>query len=122
MPIHVFHLDERSPFDREEVLTVGALRPELFVQLLDGNKPVDLSGATVAFSMDSEADVNKVNAAAGVLVDPPNGIVKYVWASGNTDTEGLFFGQFVITKSAKAWFVPNNRSQRLSIRIAAKIN
>lgn len=122
MPILDFHLDERSNFERVHRAGKGATLPRLQVRLLDGSTPVDLSTATVLFSMDDEDGVAKVAAAAGALVSPgTKGIVEYVWAAADVDTEGRFFGQFSVTIGGVVHLIPNNSSQRLRVEIGPSI-
>ena len=122
MPVLQFFNNDVSPITEEFTLSKDALLPDLEVQLLDGSLPVDLTSATVKFSMDTEAGVNKINGVAGSLVDAPRGRVKYQWTGTDTDTEGIFFGQFIVTSSGKDFRVPNNRDQRLRIIIGPRIN
>lgn len=121
MPTLQFHLDQRSPFARHFRLSKGARLPALLVQLLDGDTPVDLSTATVTFSMVDDAGVLKVNAVAGTLVDGPNGKVSYAWAAADVDTVKDFWGQFKITVGGKDYLVPDNEVQRLRIEVVAKV-
>ncbi len=122
MPVLQFFLNDVSPITEEFTLSKDALLPDLEVQLLDGSVPVDLTAATVKFSMDTEAGVNKINGIAGSLVDAPRGRVKYEFIGTDTDTEGIFFGQFIVTSSSKDFRIPNNRDQRLRIIIGPRIN
>lgn len=122
MPVLQFHLDDRSPSTLDFTLAKDARLPDLEVQLLDGSTAVNLTGATLTFSMVTEAGVVKVSSAAAALSDAPNGKVKYEWAAADVDTEGTFFGQFTITVSAKDYRVPNNDDQRLRIIIGPRIN
>lgn len=117
-----FNLEDRGPFDQEFFISKDARLPDLEIRLLDQNSAVDLTGATVVFSMDDEAGVAKVNAAAGTLSDATDGKVKYSWAALDVDTEGTFFGQFIITLSGKDHRVPNNTSQQLRIVVGPRIN
>lgn len=59
--------------------------------------PVNLIGASVKFIMAKGTTV-KVNAAA-TLVDAANGIVRYDWISGDTDTSGFFRAEWQVTDS-----------------------
>lgn len=59
---------------------------------------VDLSGATsLRFHMVKVSETTPKVDAAATLIDGPNGIVEYQWATGDTDTEGDWFGEFEIT-------------------------
>ena len=122
MPDLQFNLEDRSPFNRHFFIAKNARLPDLIVKLFDGTTAVDLTNATVKFSMDDEAGVAKVNAAAGALEDATNGKVKYEWGATDTDTEGVFLGQFIITISSKDYRIPNNNDQKLIIEIGSRVN
>ncbi len=122
MPVLEFNLDERSALERTLHLAKNARLPELDVRVLDGGASQDLTGATVTFSMETEAGVVKVNNAAGTLEDASDGRVQYAWAAADVDTEGTFFGQFKITVSAKDFLVPNGSTQKLRVIIGPRVN
>ena len=122
MPVIDFHLDERAPLIKRFTLSRDARLPDLEIRLLDQNVAVDLTGATVVFSMDDEFGTAKVNAAVGVLSDGPGGKVKYLWAAADVDTEGLFFAQFAIQVSSKDYRIPNFSNQKLRIVIGPRVN
>lgn len=95
---------------------VGATLPVLRVRVLDGNDPVDLTGATATFTMRDRDGVAKIlNAAAIVEGDGTSGIVRYVWTSADTNLARIYFGQFTITLSGDDRIVPNDADQVLRI-------
>ena len=122
MPDLQFNLEDRSPFNKHFIIAKNARLPDLIVQLLDGTTAVNLTGAAVKFSMDDEAGVAKVDAVAAVLDDATNGKVKYQWGATDTDTEGVFLGQFIITISSQDYRIPNNNDQKLIIEIGSRVN
>ena len=122
MPLLKFHLDERSAYEREFALAVDSLLPALEVQILDRTAPVAITGATATFSMDDTGGTNKVDGAAAVVSDAANGKVRYDWTSGDTDTEGVYYGQFVVTIAGSSYQVPNNTTQRMRIVVGPKVN
>lgn len=73
------------------------LLPEIEVILrgIDG-KPLNLVGVTVVFRMCDTAGAVKVSAAA-TITDAANGVVKYTWVTGDTDTAALFNAVFKAT-------------------------
>ena len=74
----------------------------------DGN-PYDLTGATVVFTMRNvDTSVVKVNRSAAVLVDGPNGKVRYDWGSADLDTVGSYDAEFEATLSGRKLTVPSN--------------
>lgn len=65
--------------------------------------PVDLTGASVYFHM-----ANVVSAAA-VIVDAAQGIVRYNWGVGDTDTEGYHLIEWeVVYSDGKKETFPND--------------
>ena len=88
--------------------------PALEAVLSDENGPVDLSGATVFFSMakaqasddcgcdtSSETGAVKFKKSAVVvgsqaLGSPTRGKVRYEWSGDDTDTAGFFSGEFEV--------------------------
>ena len=115
-PVHIFNLQNRSPFCRVDCRTKGALLPDLEIQLLNNTSPVVLTGATVLFVMKTEGLVTKVS-AAGALSDPVNGKVRYSFVGPDVDTVGNFWGQFVITISSRTYRIPDYVNQSLLIKI-----
>lgn len=121
MPVLDFHLDERSDFDRIHRIAKGATLPKLQLRLLDGSTPVNLTGATILFSMDAEDGTPKVTAQAGAIIVATDGTFEYAFAAADVDTEGRFFGQFKITIGSDIHLVPNNSTQRLRVEIGPAI-
>ncbi len=61
---------------------------------------VDVTGATVRFTMTSALDGTvKISEAAATIDDAVNGLVSYTWAAGDLDTPGDYFGEFEVTFS-----------------------
>jgi hypothetical protein len=86
--------------------------PALEAVLSDDNGPVDLTGATVYFTMtqvassacgeDTPASGSAKFKKQGVVVglqtvgSPTRGKVRYEWSGADTDTAGLFAGEFEV--------------------------
>jgi len=86
---------------------------------------VDLTGATVVFSMRDETSLTlKIDKQACVLVDAVNGVVSYTWLAANndTDTPGTYIGEFQSTNGASVETYPNNEENRLFIIIGTEIS
>ena len=76
-------------------------RPYFKVKIIDesGNN-VDLTGATVTFTMRNRSDATvKVNAASCTVTSATAGEVEYRWAATDLDTAGIYDGEFCITFS-----------------------
>lgn len=58
---------------------------------------VDLTGATVLMIMRPVGGGKRKISGACTLHDAANGIVRYAWVSGDTDTAGLFNVEFQVT-------------------------
>lgn len=85
--------------------------PEIQAVLKDAeNTVVNLSGATVRFIMSSKLDGSvKVDEPASV-VDAAQGLVKYAWASADTDTAGTFNAEWEVTfADNRSETFPNNK-------------
>ena len=77
--------------------------PTLSVVLADSDgTAIDLTGASVQFKMRAvNSSTLKVNASASIT-NASNGAVSYTFSSSNTDTSGLFQGEFQVTFSGGA--------------------
>lgn len=72
-------------------------RPAAYAVLRRGDTVVDLTAAsTVTFKMRAEDGTLKVDAAA-VILAPLTGEVEYRWATGDTDTPGLFPAEWQVS-------------------------
>jgi hypothetical protein len=83
------------------------LLPLLTATLSDESGVLNLSGASgVKFQMRAPgSNTLKIDAAADI-VTPATGEVRYTWATGNTDTSGLYLGWFEVTTATKTFAVP----------------
>ena len=80
-------------------MKVGDTRPILYATLLAGGDVVDLTTASnVKFTMTNAAGSVVIDLATCTIVSPPtNGIVSYAWQTADTNTAGLFQGEFKVT-------------------------
>lgn len=70
-------------------------------RLKDGNGvPVNITGATIAFSMRVKpAGTVKVSLGAGTVVDGGGGLVQYAQATGDVDTADIYETEWKVTYS-----------------------
>lgn len=69
---------------------------------------LNLTAASVVFRMRPRGgSALKVNSSATV-VDAVNGVVQYGWGATDTDTEGLYDGEFVVTVGGLVETVPSS--------------
>lgn len=72
--------------------------PTLDATLKDADDAVvDLTGATVVFTMTDATGAKKVNRQSASLVDASGGKVRYSWVAADTDAAGEFTGEFEVT-------------------------
>lgn len=77
----------------------GATGPDLLVTLMDGDLPLNLTGATVTFRMRPiEGGPLTINHAPATVVAPATeGQVSYQWQAADTALPGIYEGEFVVT-------------------------
>lgn len=97
--------------------------PDLQVTLKDGDDAaVDVSGATIVFSMSDIGGIVKVSEQSVTTVTAESGIVKYPWSAADTDTPGTYRGEFEVTFSGgQIQTYPNSRAEQLDIIIEPEI-
>lgn len=94
------------------VMRKGDTAPILSATLkTDAGVVVDISGATVTFSMRSQANgAMLVTAASATIVSGPAGTVAYAWAAPDVAVAGIMEAMFTVTFSnGKIETFPDNR-------------
>lgn len=88
----------------------GDRLPRLKMALTDSSgTALDLTGASVTFRMRArQGGALKVNAAGSISGTPTAGLVEYAWAPGDTDTEGLYDAEWVLSYSGVPQTVPTS--------------
>lgn len=99
----------------DRILKQHDLFPSLQATLSDDNGPIDLSTATgVKLLMRTGGTLVS---GACTIVDARNGIVRYDWARGDTDTVGEYNVEFEITwPTALPETVPNDGYNSIEIQ------
>ncbi len=78
--------------------------------------PHNLSGATVTFSMIDDNGDSKIQNGACTIVGAATGEVRYSFAAADTDTAGIFYGEFqVVFSSGKKLSFPEGEYIRITI-------
>jgi hypothetical protein len=90
--------------------------PTLTAVLKDANGTVvDLTNCTVTFKMGSE--IATKTSAAAAITSATQGGVSYQWSATDTDTAGVYLGEFeVVQASGLKETYPNNEPFRVVIR------
>lgn len=81
------------------VIKKGDTYTALSATLKDIDGPVNLSGATVVFSMETTSGVSKVSAQSVTISEQTlfPGQVSYAWQPADVNTAGRYRGEFVVT-------------------------
>jgi hypothetical protein len=84
--------------------------PELQITCQDyAGDAVNVAGSTIRFHMRNKQTGEVQVDEAGSIVDGANGVVKYSWSAGDTDTIGNFSAEFEVTYSdSSVETFPNN--------------
>lgn len=78
----------------------GDTAPALRATLKDpAGTAVDLTGATVKFSLRTASGTVLVNKQSVTIVTAGSGVVEYAWQAGDTDTAGTLLAEFEVTYS-----------------------
>lgn len=83
--------------------------PKLRATLMDGNGPINLTGATVKvwFRLKAGGEGSERSGNC-TIIDPENGVVEYAWAAGDTDVPGDYYVEFVVTITGMTMTFPND--------------
>ena len=90
--------------------------PTLTAILKDpNNNVIDLTNCTVTFKMGTESAAKVTGATT--ITDTTGGAVSYQWSATDTDTAGVYLGEFeVVQASGLKETYPNNEPFRVVIR------
>lgn len=69
---------------------------------------INLTAASVVFRLRARGGAIKIAAGAVSIVSAELGVVQYAWSAGDTDTEGVFDGEFIVTIGGLAETVPGS--------------
>lgn len=98
----------------------GDTAPALVATLkADDGTVVNLTGATVTFSMRDQKTGAILVTGACTLTSATGGVVTYTWVTGNTDVAGVYNADFKVTFSGGAIETfPNSRFLIVSVQPA----
>lgn len=100
-------------------IKTGNVLPLLTATLKDdAGVAADLTNASVAFRMRNLTDDTvKVNSASAAVVGTPTaGNVAYTWQAGDTDTPGIYRGEWLVTFSGgRSASYPNDRDLLIAV-------
>lgn len=90
--------------------------PSLQAVLKDpSGTPIFLAGAFVRFHMKSVSGTLKISSPV-TIVDANNGLIRYDWEIGDTDTAGSFYAEFQVTYAdGNIETFPNNGYESITI-------
>lgn len=77
--------------------------------------PVNLTGATVVLYMADSTGSLKIDGASVTVVSAAAGTVSYAWGATDTDTDGNFSAEFVVTIGGLEQTVPSKGAFRVII-------
>lgn len=73
-------------------------KPPLEFEITQEGAPVDLTGSTVKFYMkEVNTGTVKINGTTCDITDATKGKCRYQWASGDTNTVGVYVGEVEVT-------------------------
>jgi hypothetical protein len=100
-------------------LKTGDTWPAFVATLEENGGPLDLTGAAgVTLRMASD-NVSLTDLACTIVGSPVNGVVKYEWQAGDTDTPGTYVVDFLIDfGTGKLQSAPNDSEKEIVIRQA----
>lgn len=81
----------QGPYDVKR----GDTHPPIRATLKDENGPAPLTGAAVTFFM-KQVEGRKYVSGTGTIVDASAGKVEYQWVAGDTNTPGIYRGEFEV--------------------------
>lgn len=117
--------DILDPGQVEHVIDIkaGDLEPNVPIQVFEGGIIKSLAGYTVVFSMVlRETKAVKVDDGSASIVTEAAGTAENDWSGTDTDTEGIYDGEFKFTTGGEDLRVPNGRNHKLTIRVNKALN
>lgn len=104
-------------------LAQGDRLPSITATLIDASGvAVNLTGLSVTFKMRLSDESRPAITGGATITDAINGKVRYDWASGDTDTPGLYLVTWAVTFAGpKIESFPNSRAKRVSLEILPRL-
>lgn len=88
------------------IIKAGDTQASILTTLTDGRTPLSLVGATVQFRMAPYGGNVLRFTRNAVIVDPVSRTVRYDWQAGDTNTPGIYQGEFVVTNAGQVMTYP----------------
>lgn len=99
----------------ELYLRNGDTGPYYYAQITDKDGAVNLTGATVTFSMKSLTGTAKVTDQDVTISDAVNGYIEYHWKASETDWSTTFLAEISVTLGGVEYTFPTRGSAKVII-------
>lgn len=102
-------------------LVQGDRAPSITATLTDATgAAVNLTGGTVTFKMRILDESRPAITGVATIVNAATGAVRYDWASGDTDTPGVYLASWTLTLAGKPQTFPAYRVKRVLVEVIPK--
>lgn len=92
-----------------EIVKKGDTGPPIRAQLIYDGTTKDLTGFTVELYLrHTQDDTVIVSGGSATIEEVKNGVVEYNWSAGETDSTGIYEGEFVIDDGNQRLTFPND--------------
>jgi hypothetical protein len=89
--------------------------PYYYIQLIDSNGAIDLTGTTLTCSMKSVTGTAKISNASMVVTDTANGMAEYRWTSSDTSWPNTYLFEVYAVIGGVRYTFPTRGQARIII-------